>query len=223
MPLVYKYFDSTGQKYYLGGDKPEILIVSGFHGDEFEIVPILEKYITDYLREMPEFLLIPEVSPSAIQRKDRRNNDGVNINRVFVDDTKELEAKLVMDLVRKYHFQTVFSFHEEPTEASFYFYDSKSLEGTIFLNDFRKELINLGINLYNGIDDADPILRNKTVDGYIYDTCRNEKGTIDNWLVTKNIVERAVCVEIPKMIKDEQKEKIVDLFFRKFIFKNSSG
>ena len=175
--LNYQLIPSTGQRFALKGDKPKLLIVSGTHGDEFEVVPLIEEYVGKHYSDLPSFLYVPEVSPSALRLRTRKNADGVDLNRSFVDGTKIEEARQMMELWGRYNFDLFLTFHEDPTQDKFYLYEGVqekyysqfSLERQGKLDPLRGGIQALGIELYSGVDDPlDPQLGHQVGDGYVY-------------------------------------------------------
>jgi len=69
-------FQYSPQKipYFLSGNNPQLLIVSGTHGDEFAIISSLDEIIQKYIDDLVPFMYIPELSPSAVRQKTRTNS-----------------------------------------------------------------------------------------------------------------------------------------------------
>lgn len=211
--------------YWLYGKKPTLLLHSGLHGDEYEIIDCVKKAIKKYLNQLISFLFVPEVSPSAVAKKKRVNNNNVDINRGFIDDSKDQEVISNMKILKNYRFDFYFGFHEHPNLSDFYLYDTANLSGTPKLKNFIKEIKKAGIDLYNGIDDPDdPILKLKVVNGYVPLTKKNEtsvKGTFPSWAFKKGIIKRAIDLEVPGKVSIQKKYQIIDLFFDNIILGNN--
>lgn len=192
------------------------MIDSGTHGDEYEVIPIVKTCIEKYLDKLPDLLFVPEVSPSAVAMRRRRNKDGVDLNRSFMDQTPIEEAQNYMDLIGKYKLETLFSFHEDVTNEDFYMYDSFDLRGTEELLKFKKELLGQGIGLYSGLDDPDPALRYQIEEGYCHFKIRDD-GTSSYWMAEKGVIQRIMEIEVPGKLSLEKKYFIVDAVFRHFV------
>src|SRR3989338_4995521 len=75
-------------RYFQKGESPSVLIISGSHGDEFEIVPLIEFYLQKYEEFMPNFVFVPRVSPSAALTKTRLNGEGPTIHVLIPTTSK---------------------------------------------------------------------------------------------------------------------------------------
>lgn len=222
---VKKYQEVVGKAkvlYYIFGERPKILLDSGTHGDEFEVIGSVEKAIKKYISLMPSFIYIPEISPSAVRLRTRVNENDKDLNRSFLDKGQEDEAKAVMKIIGKYHFDLNVSFHEDEDKSEFYFYDSEAMDKSV-LKKIREEVEKLGVGLFNGIDDEnDPILRKKIKDGHF--VCSKEENEEENgflwtWLYRNKKIKRIILPEIPGKVSQEKKDEIVDVFFREVILK----
>lgn len=218
MQLPDKRLQNGRLEYYIYGDNPQILIDSGTHGDESEIIPMVGSCIEKYLDRLPNFLYVPKVSSTALALGTRKNKDGVDLNRNFMDQTQIQEAIDYMELVKPHHFQAVYSFHEDLSQKNFYMYDSFDLQGTRELQKFKDELLSLGVGLFTGIDDPDdPILRYQIEEGYHHYLTFRTDGTSTSWMAKNGIVERIMEPEIPGKVSKEKKAQMVDAVFRHFI------
>ena len=208
-------------KYYISGKTPEILILSGTHGDECDILPFVESSIKKHQKKLPPFLFIPEVSPSAIKLKTRVNSENLDINRHFCDETQSKEARAIMNIVEHFTFQACFSFHEDVSKDCFYFYDTENLHGTFYLRELKRQIENLNLKLLNGADDPlDPILGHEFVDGYkwlIPEKDLNKCGMFCSWAFEKGIIKRMCTPEIPGQAHSDIKEKTIAVFFETMI------
>lgn len=92
-------------QYYISGKQPSLLLLTGTHGDELEVIDCLKKTIKINLAQLPEFVFIPEMSPSAVLQKTRLNKDGLDINRHFFDDSDIEEVKAVMKIIGQHQFE----------------------------------------------------------------------------------------------------------------------
>src|SRR3989344_8617189 len=79
--------------YFLKGSHPKLLIHSGTHGDEYEVIDLVEKYIRRYEAKLPDFIFVPKVSPSAVAAKTRKNSQNADINRTFSTNSIDPEVR----------------------------------------------------------------------------------------------------------------------------------
>lgn len=215
------HYGKTRLTYYIHGSKPRILIQSGIHGDEFEVISSIEKILNKYLDKLPDFLFIPQSSPSAIRLKTRYNQEGIDLNRSFYDGIEDEEVRTNMELVKKYKFELCFSFHEDPQLTEFYLYDSGLFNNTKLLNELKSEIKSIGIGLFTGIDDDEDVtLGFKIEDGYLFSsaaTSVSDKGFFTSWLINKGFAKHALVFEIPGRISQGLEDKLVGLLIRKLL------
>ncbi len=214
-------------EYEMKGKSPDILIVSGTHGDEPGVVSSVEMAMEKYGNTLTNYFYIPKLSPSAIDLGTRKNKYGNDLNRNFVSGTNDNEAIAVMDLLKRYRFKTCFNFHEDPEDLGFYIYDAfgEKLENTTEWVKLKSEIKDLGVDLLNGIDDpGDPVLGIEFKEGLHYfpnarPGAKNDDGTLGTWLGLENLVEKYLNFEIPGKAFQETKDSLVDAIFRHLIIK----
>jgi len=160
----------------------------------------------------------PIASPSANETKTRNNNRDQNFNRSFISETDNLEIKEIMGLLARISpLRLILDFHEDTILSEFYFYDTKALEKSPTLTSVREKILGLGVGLFNGVDNPnDPALGYLSIDGYIHQQ-PNPIGAIDDWLMSKKMVERSITPEIPGQISSELKAKIIDTIIETLI------
>ena len=212
----------SGALYYLKkGRQPILLLISGTHGDEYGVIEPLKKIVEKYSDRLPDFIFIPDVSPSAIKLKTRRNKFGHDVNRKFFGDTDDIEAKSVMKIVAKHQFKLGISFHEDWEYDSFYIYDSEQMDSNM-LNNFKTNIKKLGVGLYSGIDDIHDVELGSSVrDGYVVDPADLPKlaiGDFWHWSLVNGYVERLLYPEIPSALTIKNKLLLIDLIFKDLIF-----
>ena len=209
-------------EYLQQGKNPKLLILSGTHGDEYEVIESVKKSIKHYKKNLPSFMFIPEVSPSAVKLGTRENINMVDLNRSFFENTKEQEAKDVIKLLSKYKFETCLTFHEDVDENRFYMYDSENIEDTNTLKSLRKKIKDLGVQLYSGVDDPDdPVLSYEIVEGYKSVRPKDypaNSGLFDEWAFQAGIVNRIIYIEVPGKLTLLAKDKLVDAFFDWWVY-----
>ncbi len=198
---------------------PRILLVSGIHGDEWEVIDFVKEAIDKYRDTLPSFLYIPELSPSAVLKKTRLNGEGKDINRCFFADTDVFEVKEAQKILKPHHFDLAVSFHEDPPQDKFYLYDSGVIHEGPEVANFLAHLQKIGIPLLSGIDDSDdPMLGYEVVEGYSavppgLVSIEKERGIFEFWLINTVIAKHALTLEIPGKTSLETKRAIIDVFF----------
>ncbi|MDZ4221514.1 MAG: hypothetical protein U1C18_01420, partial [Patescibacteria group bacterium] len=108
--------------YYIRGDNPGLLLLSGAHGDEYQVIDSVAAALGARTGRVPDFLYIPHVSPSSVAKGTRTNYRGCDINRQFVKESDDTEAQTVMALLKGRAFDACISFHEDPQLSEFYMY-----------------------------------------------------------------------------------------------------
>jgi hypothetical protein len=219
--------------YKIKGVAPSLLIITGLHGDEFEIVPLVEKIVEQYYEKLPDFVYIPAASSSALKLKTRTNETGVDLNRSFYHGTTVLEAQSLMSLLSGFHFKLVLEIHEDPLvpdpekfDGDFYLYDIGTDTNFVHSSAWARlinDITSLGIKMYNGIDDpSDSTLGHLVKDGYVHATADPSGGGIDDWMICNGLAERVFIPEVPGKISLETKSKIIDFIFRRLILKEEN-
>lgn len=201
-------------EYFLQGDNPHILLLSGMHGDEYESGLLLREYLTAQGNRFPPFLYIPSVSPTAVALGTRTNSFGNDINREFLETTKDPEAHTIMKLLRSYTFKFVIDLHEDPDRnKTFYLYDSGRMTETE-LATYRDKIHHTGARLYTGTDDTqDEHLRCHIEKGYYSfqpEHSPTDSGFSSLWMIREGIVMRAFTLEIPGKASRAIKQTLID-------------
>lgn len=199
---------------------PRVLLVSGIHGDEWEVIDFVKEALEKHRAVLPPLLYIPELSPSAVFQKTRLNKDGIDINRSFFIDTDVSEVKQIQELLKPHHFDLAVSFHEDPSQDQFYLYDTGAMHEGPEIADFLGDLDRQGIPLWSGIDDDnDPMLGYEVIEGYAavppgVVSKERDKGFLEFWLIDNVIAQHALTLEVPGKSSPETKRAIIDAFFR---------
>jgi hypothetical protein len=204
-------------EYFVKGDKPTLLLLSGMHGDEYETSACLADYVEKHADTLPDFLFIPKVSPSAIELKTRKNKLGHDVNRNFFDPPTDPEVKDVMNIISRHVFDLCLDFHEDPDlKDAFYVYDSDHLSEER-LADFRKYIEKAGLIPHTGIDDPlDANLGLHVQDGYISTPIHSfpiSAGFSFEWILTHGIAKRVFDPEVPGQSPLEVKRAIIANIF----------
>lgn len=211
-------------KSFQKGTDTKLLILSGMHGDESDVVVHVTDFISTQAESLPDFVYIPTVSPSAIAQKTRLNYLGHDINRCFVDPIQDPEALQVCNRISTLNHVISLDFHEDSShENDFYFYDTGEMSD-IALDSFREIIQQCGVSLYDGIDDSeDPNLGCHVIQGYVshgHDKDAHESGFLTKWMAHKHIISRAFTFEIPGKGNQDTKKKLVHAIFSFFIESN---
>ena len=193
--------------YVAWGPKPQFLLCSGMHGDEYQTCDLLREFVVAHVNEFDNFIYIPILSPSAYELKTRFNKYGHDLNRSFVPNATDPEALEVIGLVKNHQFDWCLDFHEDfGQEKDFYVCDSGD---TTWKFDPKE----LNIDLFNGIEDPnDPLLRVEVKDGYVRDFpghFKNEDGFLSDWMYVNNVCKRTLTFEIPMWAPLDLKKQII--------------
>jgi len=200
-------------EYYIHGGSPKILLLSGMHGDEYESGRLLQLFVEANYQKLPDFLYVPQVSPSAVSARTRKNTSGNDINRQFIDSTTDPEARMVMSLLQQFTFELCLDIHEDPDRTmGFYLYDSDQMTDEE-LATFRAIVHPTGARLFTGIDDVDDEHLKLSVEkGYVslgFEKSGPVSGFSSRWLYEKNRCKRSFTLEIPGKGTTELKTKLI--------------
>ena len=209
----FEYKQSTMHHLQKSSD-PKLLLLSGMHGDEYEIISCVLAYIKNHDAILDDYLFIPEVSPSAVAQRTRKNAWGHDTNRSFFVPAIDPEVAAFMKIVSDFHFDVCIDFHEDADRTKgCYLYDSDVFSAQQ-LTHLRAAITKTGASLYTGIDDpADANLGWHIRDGYISMPLKSIPpiaGFSGRWLLEKNIVKRAFTVEMPGQALPFLKQKLVE-------------
>ncbi len=209
-------YQSTTLLYYQSSQTPKLLLISGFHGNETDVIAPLTDIIFRNQKRLPPFLFIPVACPSAVALETRLNKNKVDINRSYYLDSPEEEAQALMHLLAGFRFDIAYSFHEDPGERRFYLYDMGEGVDAKKIDALKQAILSLGVPMFHGIDDLeDPSLGGEIVDGYSLEdeqlTLKN--GFFNGYLLTADITRRHLNPEIPGAIPKEKKAAILQAIF----------
>lgn len=204
---------------------PKLLFIAGFHGDEVASVPALTSCLEQYASILPSLLYVPYACPSAVQLQRRVNHHGRDINRSYFHDSADEEARALMSLLAPYAFKTIYSFHEDPDQHSFYLYDMAINPERVSFQPLFDALRSGGISLFTGIDDPDDMSLNMPIeDGYIgFKESRGmniEHGFFNEFTFNTGKSERHITFEIPGNVSVLQKQVILQHIFNSYILPN---
>lgn len=207
--------------YFQKGEQPSLLIHSGLHGDEHSIIPLVQRAITQFEPQLPDFIYVPRVSPGAVAAGTRSNGRGLDLNRSFVPDAQEPEVLANQALVSQHHFSLLISFHEDTNFDGFYLYDSHYPYHRHQFHNFSQNLKQANLPLYTGLDDpSDPSLGYTVVNGHALWTITTHtklNGTFDDWAFRHKIIDRLVMPEIPSRWSTQQKQVVINHIFTDLI------
>lgn len=110
------------------GDKKNICITAGIHGDEPAGVEALLAIIEsgDFLDrhlESFDFMIFPCVNPAGYEDHKRENPDGIDLNRQFKHTAPPLEVTYIKELTQEVPFSLHIDFHEDIDAPGFYLYE----------------------------------------------------------------------------------------------------
>jgi len=211
-------------KFWQKGINPRLLIHTGTHGDEWRVIKPTMEYILANTNNLPNFIYVPEVSPSAVANKTRENGNNLDLNRNFLDSSGDEEIKANLEILNNHNFKKIISIHEDPElkeRSEFYLYDS----GLIKKEEWQKFILKLkeiDIDVLNGFDDPeDPVLGTVFKDGYFstshLDFTKSSSGTLAEYLAANNKEARYFTVEVPTQSTNKQKASLVELIFSELV------
>lgn len=208
--------------YYISGKNPEILLHSGTHGDEYEVIEIVQSAVHRYQKLLPDFVFVPIVSPSAVKLGTRLNKNGRDINRIFFSDSTEVEVQENIKALSDFKFDLMVSFHEDPELDSYYIYDEGfDKNETRQVLSHNRLLKKNGIKLLNGFDDlTDPRLGHEFINGYrkfSFSKDQKSSGMATVWALSEKRAKTTLVPEIPGKASLETKKYIVDTFFQEVL------
>ena len=209
--------------YFQKGAQPALLIHSGTHGDEYGVIESVKKYLEKNESRLPDFIWVPEVSPTAVAARTRRNAQGNDLNRAFVRDASDREAVANLNIINAYSFKYFISFHEDLEFPDFYMYDSVDARETESFRKFYEGIRADGVGVHNGLDDAnDPALGFEIQNCYfsyqwITGQSRKESGTVWEYLKQHQPqIKRMLNPEIPGNASQKIKDALVKQIFKNF-------
>lgn len=194
-----KYQEIGGIKYHIKGNSPQLVIHSGTHGDEFHVIEPLRAVVERLYDELPSFIYVPEVSPSAVLLGTRENALGHDMNRVFWGANFDPEVIANKQILAAASHAVALTFHQDLENNAFYIYDSKNLP-IEQIDSLRSKVLGFGLNLYTGYDDFEDENLNYVFDnGYAcVENGQHYKGPfVDDWAMYHGHVERMMTVEMP--------------------------
>lgn len=207
---------------YTKGDDPKLLITSGVHGDELEVIDSVRKAVEKYHDHLEAFVYIPVVSPTAVTNRTRENGHKLDPNRLFKEGSAGGETEKVMDFLREYRFDLHVDFHEDVVLHDFYVYEAPPRGEKTMIKLFS-EIKGIGVDLWEGVDDPDdPALGHLVVNGYTSFSVDHTDNSLDAWLRFSGRSKRSLVPEVPGLVAKETKDKIVDAIFRHLIIKTES-
>lgn len=210
----------TTIEYFVHGVDPKLLIQSGIHGDEHEVIDAVRSAVEKYKDLLPDFVLLPTASPSAVANQTRLNTSGVDLNRAFVDGTQEEEVLANQAILKQFHFDLIVSFHEDVEYSLFYLYDSGILQDSECWERAKHAIRRQGVSLLTGVDDPmDPVLGYEFVDGYglsVFDGADYD-GSFEHWALREGITKHWIMPEVPTSLKRSKKAKIVESIFEHLV------
>jgi hypothetical protein len=205
----------NGLAYFQTGNLPRLLIHSGTHGDEYGVIEPVKRVVKKYQKKLPEYLLVPEVSKSAVGLKTRKNRYGRDLNRHFSRRSKDPEIRANIELLYGRSFELCLNFHEDLDHKDlFYLYDTHrmSRKSKVRLN---RSLEKIGIGRFSGIDDPeDPELGNRIREGYRDDGAKKDhydSGMLSAFGIRSELIKRTLTIEVPGKAPMATKTLIVEV------------
>lgn len=208
-------------EYYQSGEHPKLLLISGMHGNEYDVIGCVKQYVEENEKSLPDFLYIPHLSPSAVEQKSRLNGFGHDVNRSFLTPPPDSEIASCMEILSPHEFDACLDFHEDPDRQNeFYLYDTGILQPSS-LATFNSYIRSTGAELYNGLDDPeDATLGHQVTDGYVHipiDASLPDTGFSSGWFLRHKLVKRSFTFEIPGKSPIGLKNALVSTIFAYFL------
>jgi protein MpaA len=141
------------------GDKKNICITAGIHGDEpagvEALLAIIESgdFLDRYLQSF-DFMIFPCVNPAGYEYHKRENPDGVDLNRQFKHPAPPPEVTYIKKLTQDVPFSLHLDFHEDIDAPGFYLYE-------VVQDGFRP----FGEKIIDAVSGRYPINRQKKIEG----------------------------------------------------------
>ncbi len=211
-------YDGQSLRYYQKGENPKLLIYSGTHGDEAGVIGSVQRHLERNEQKLPDFVWVPEVSPSAVRLGTRQNERGRDVNRICTVEATDPEVVLNRMVVDGKQFDLFIDFHEDPTTDAFYLYDSIDVRRTAALEKLYTDIQELGVPLYHGLDDEELGLHVDT--GYVvcteYDSAPELGNIYTTWRYLKDhdiVRGRFLNPEVPGKVSQGVKDTVTALLF----------
>jgi hypothetical protein len=210
------------------GETPKLLIHCGTHGDEYEVIAIVREAVGRFGDDLPNFIFVPEVSPSAVRRRQRHNGRGQDVNRIFLEGTKDFEVRGNVAILERGPFELLVSFHEDPDFNRYYVYDiGVDANPTGLVRAHNRWLKSQGIELLNGVDDPDdPDLGFRFTEGYrrfVHQPDVGDDGMIATYGMNRGLFSQAMLPEVPGRAPIRIKVLLVESFFERVLLPYFNG
>ncbi len=206
--------------YYQKGEHPQLLIHTGTHGDEWSVIEPTREYILAHTDQLPDFIYVPEVSPSAVAQKTRKNADGLDVNRNFFTTCTHPEVIDNLELINQHSFELFVSIHEDYEFSELYLYDTGLISQEKWQR-FTNKLAAINLDTYDGVDDpADPALGHRFVNGYFssgHMQPNPHSGNLSDYLLFNHKTKRGILPEIPTQCSTETKRRAIGLVFSELL------
>lgn len=165
-----------------------LLIVAGIHWNESSPVYAMQEFISEYdFSELKStrLVIIPCMNPYGFISNQRKNNSGIDLNRLFKTRKPEEEQNIFFQKVYKTKFQWFLTLHEDSSTNKAYFYCYNKKKDHIYRKVQQEVWKKMTFNTKNKID------WNKAVNGIIF--WHNDKS-LEKFMYDSG-VEVVVCSE----------------------------
>ncbi len=205
-PTLGAYHELDGLKYFSNQPdphlvKPEIIVVSGIHGDETPVVIELYLLLLQIWHELPPTVFVPIVSTLAAQAGTRLNPSGEDLNRIMDQSPLSFEAYRAQRFMRLFGpARLLLSVHQDSDLAKHLYLYTEGMEiPLLLLNRWRRELFTGGYLTLSNLDDPnDKVLGMLARDGYIHHRDSHKTPQMfESWAVNSGLVDQAITAEIP--------------------------
>lgn len=204
-----KFFPVQGQK---AGQRAELLVVSGIHGNEDSVIPHLFRVLHHARAVLPAHIYIPVMSQLAVNAGSRCRPDGIDLNRAFTMTDAPEEVQQAKDFAHTHGpFRTVLSVHEDDELPDSYAYIEGNPIRDRRLAAWRAAVAHYGHKLHTGYDDVtDPALGMWVENGHVHSSRPDlTPQMFESWMVVNGFAEQAITLEVPTSASDKAKAQLV--------------
>ena len=205
----------------IGNGRKKVLVAAGIHGDEKAAPEAAIRFIED--EKTPSFLkdfsvtILPLMNPVGFS-KDIRKNGLIDMNRHFGCKKFHKENSMAEGYLKGKSFDLMLSLHEDVDMESFYMYETGSFDagklGEIIADDagFIQAVKKKGV----------AINHDRTMYGILnrggIKIVSSQKGrNLEQYLWSREIVKRVVCIETPGLIDFEKRVELHLMALRHFM------
>ncbi len=205
----------------VGNGRKKVLVTAGIHGDEKAAPEAAVRFIED--KRTPPFMkdfsltILPLMNPVGFS-KDIRKNGPIDMNRHFGCKKFHKENSMIENYMNGKKFDMMLSLHEDIDMESFYMYETGSFDANRLREIIADDVLFLRAVERRGVT----INQDKMIYGILnrggIKIVSSQKGrNLEQYLWSRDIVKRVVCIETPGLIGFEKRVEIHTLALRHFM------